>query len=83
MIGKYTITVSDPANLERTLTVHQGKREIEALNIADAGNKGQKMANLCSLALRQAMDTDRHMRKLTKELSKTQDDSQTLALAAD
>ena len=81
VIGEYTITVTDPANLERTLTVHQGNREIEALNIADAGNQGQKMADLCSLALRQAMDTDRHMRKLTKELSKAQDDSQ--ALAAD
>ena len=69
VIGKYTITVTDPANMERTLTVHEGKREIEALNIADAGNQAPKMAELCAIALRQAMNTDKHMRRLTKELA--------------
>ena len=68
-IGNYTITVHEPPNRQCTLDVMLGKQHIESLTIQQVANQGSKLADLCTLAIRQAIDTNRHMAQLHREMS--------------
>ena len=69
VIAGYTITVHEPPNRQCTMDVMLGKQHIESLTVSQAASQGTKLAELANLAVRQAMDTNRHMTLLQKELA--------------